>query len=99
MIDIVNLSKTIGPAVVLDNISLTLPSGRINALVGPNGSGKTMLMRAIAGLIRPSRGYVEIDGKRIGHDMAFPPSLGLMLEGPTFLDGYTGLKNLQLLAS
>lgn len=99
MIHIANLSKTIGSVQVLSGITLTLEAGKIHGFAGPNGSGKTMLMRMIAGLARPSHGYVVIDGQRVGRGIAFPASLGLLLEGPTFLDSYTGFKNLWLLAS
>ena len=57
-----------------------------------------MLMRLVCGLIRPTEGEVFIDDKRLGKDMDFPPSLGLLLENPAFLPGYTGMKNLQMLA-
>ena len=80
-------------------MSLELVSGRVYGLMGPNGSGKTMLMRLACGLILPSSGSVEIDGKRLGRDMDFPESVGLLIESPAFLPSYTGYKNLELLAS
>ncbi len=98
-IDLINATKTIGKAVILDDVTLSLESGRIYGLQGPNGSGKTMLMRLIAGLIQPTSGDVLIDSKRLGTDMDFPPSIGMLIENPAFLPNYTGLKNLELLAS
>lgn len=98
-IDIINATKTIGKATVLKDVALSLEGGRIYGLQGPNGSGKTMLMRLMAGLIRPTSGEVLIDGKRLGTDMDFPPSVGMLIENPAFLPNYTGLKNLELLAS
>ena len=92
-------SKTIHGAQVLKSVSLELVSGRVYGLMGPNGSGKTMLMRLACGLILPSSGCVEIDGKRLGRDMDFPESVGLLIESPAFLPSYTGYKNLELLAS
>lgn len=91
--------KTIHGAQVLKSVSLELVSGRVYGLMGPNGSGKTMLMRLACGLILPSSGSVEIDGKRLGRDMDFPESVGLLIESPAFLPSYTGYKNLELLAS
>lgn len=93
-----NATKYIKGALILDNVSLALHGNQICGLQGPNGSGKTMLMRLIAGLIRPTEGHVIIDGKRLGKDMDFPASMGLLLEEPAFLDNHTGLKNLELLA-
>lgn len=91
-------TKYIKGSLILDDVSLTLRGGTIYGLQGPNGSGKTMLMRLIAGLIRPTQGDVFIDGKRLGKDLAFPDSMGLLIEEPAFLDNHTGLKNLELLA-
>ena len=92
-------AKTIHGAQVLKSVSLELVSGRVYGLMGPNGSGKTMLMRLACGLILPSSGSVEIDGKSLGRDMDFPESVGLLIESPAFLPSYTGYKNLELLAS
>lgn len=91
-------TKYIRHALILNDVTLNLNSGRIYGLQGPNGSGKTMLLRLIAGLIRPTDGFVSVDGRRLGKEIDFPPSMGLMIENPAFLPNYTGLKNLELLA-
>ena len=57
-----------------------------------------MLMRTMAGLIYPTGGVVKINGKTLGKDISFPPSMGLLIENPAFLRGYTGLENLEILA-
>lgn len=93
-----NATKYIKKALILDNVNLVLNGGTVYGLQGPNGSGKTMLMRLIAGLIRPTQGKVFVDRKLLGKDMDFPSSMGLMIEEPAFLPNYTGLKNLELLA-
>ncbi len=98
MIEIKNYTKVIRGAAVLKNINLTLESGKIYGLWGKNGSGKTMLMRAICGLILPTEGYVSIDGERLGGKNSFPKSVGALIENPAFLDSKTGLENLLLLA-
>jgi len=94
-----NVSKHIRRALILDDVSMTLASGCIIGLKGPNGSGKTMLMRAFSGLIRPDKGEVAIDGEVIGKDISFPPSCGILIENPAFISKYTGFFNLKLLAS
>lgn len=96
---ITNLSKEIHGSTVLKDVSMTLESGTVYGLLGRNGSGKTMLMRAICGLIRPTKGTIEIDGKVIGKDLSFPQSVGMILETPVFLLDKTGYENLRLLAS
>lgn len=92
-------SKTLNGQPVLNGVTLEFLPGTIYGLRGTNGSGKTMLMRAICGLIHPDEGYAAVDGKVVGKDIPFPPSTGLLLENPAFLDGYTGYKNLELLAN
>lgn len=98
-IQVKNLTKIIRGVTVLEDVSLTLQSGKIYGLQGKNGSGKTMLMRALCGLILPTKGSVTIDGSVIGRDIAFPKSVGVLIENPSFLGGYTGFQNLKMLAS
>ena len=98
MIEMKNFTKIIRGATVLKNINLALESGKIYGLWGKNGSGKTMLMRAICGLILPTEGYVSIDGERLGGKISFPKSVGALIENPAFLDSKTGFENLLLLA-
>ncbi len=98
-IEVKNLIKKIGSNVVLSNVNLTMTAGKIYGLKGKNGSGKTMLMRAIAGLISATEGQVIIDGKVLGKDMSFPESIGLLIENPAFLPTYSGFENLRMIAS
>lgn len=98
MLEIKNVSKVIKGATVLQNVTINMEGGRIYGLKGPNGSGKTMLMRLVAGLIRPTEGEVYINGNLLGRDFDFPPSLGMLIENPAFLPNYSGNKNLELLA-
>ena len=97
-IKIEDLSKQIKGALILDKVSITLTSGKIYGLRGKNGSGKTMLMRAMAGLLIPDAGFVIINGKTLHKDISFPESIGILIENPSFLPQYTGFKNLKLLA-
>lgn len=98
-IQLKNVNKTIQGNPILCNMSMELHSGRIYGLQGKNGSGKTMLMRALCGLIHYDSGSIEIDGKTLGKDIAFPESIGFLIENPGFLPGETGLNNLKILAS
>lgn len=99
LIEIEGVSKNIGRRCVIDNISLKLESNKIWGFKGINGSGKTMLMRLIAGLIKPDSGRIIIDGKVLWKDISFPDSIGILIESPAFLDGLTGFNNLKTLAS
>lgn len=98
-IEVHEYEKVISSNKLLSNINMSLSSGNIYGFQGKNGSGKTMLMRAISGLILPTSGYVEVDGKRIGKDIDFPQDIGVLIENPGFIGSYSGFKNLKLLAS
>lgn len=97
-VELKNVSKRLNDVTVLEDISLTLESGTIYGLKGKNGCGKTMLMRMMAGLIYPTSGTVSIDGEILHKDIATPRSIGILIENPVFLPGYTGQRNLELLA-
>ena len=102
-VEINHLTKVIQGNVVLDDINACFScasgenGGRIYGIQGINGSGKTMLMRVICGLVLPTMGTVSIDGEIIGKGISFPRSIGLLLENPIFIDEFTGAKNLSLL--
>lgn len=98
-IDIQHFTKRIDGTVVLDDISLQMESGKIYGFQGKNGSGKSMLMRAICGLIHPTEGSIKIDEKLMGTDISFPESAGILIENPGFISSYSGLQNLKLIAS
>ncbi len=91
--------KTIKKVTILDDVTITFESGKVYGLKGKNGSGKTMLMRAISGLILPTSGAVYINDQQLGKEISFPPSIGMLLENPAFVNNYTGFKNLKVLAS
>lgn len=91
-------SRTMGNEKVIDNVNITFESGHIYGLQGKNGSGKTMLMRAICGLIHLDQGEIWLDDKLLGKDMEFPESVGALLENPGFMENDTAMRNLKILA-
>ena len=97
-IELVNVTKKIGQDVLLSKINLVIPTGRIIGIVGQNGSGKSMLFKAISGLIRTTEGEVRVWGKEIGKHGNFPEDTGFLIERPGFLPHLSGLKNLEILA-
>lgn len=98
IIEVRGLSLTIGKTAILNDVTVSLEAGKIHGLIGRNGSGKTMLMKCICGFIRPTRGEVVVDGKRVGKDVDFPENMGIIIETPGFIPYYSGYKNLKLLA-
>ena len=96
MIEIENLTKTFGTQTVISDVSGIFYPGKIYGFVGRNGSGKTMLMRVIAGLVSPSSGQLLFDGKnRVDAD----PNIGIMIENASLYPELSGRENLRLLAS
>jgi ABC-2 type transport system ATP-binding protein len=98
-IEIKNYNKALKGQEILKDVNINIEKGYVYGLYGSNGSGKTMLLRAICGLIKADSGYVKVGDKIIGKDVSFPSSVGVMIESPGFWDRYTGFENLQVLAS
>lgn len=93
-----NVSKTLKKREVLKEINLNLDKGKVYGFIGRNGSGKSMLLRAIAGLIVPTSGSVEVFGEKISEDKTFPKEMGLIIEDIGLWNELTGFQNLKLLA-
>lgn len=99
VVHVKNVTVRMKNQVVLERINLQLDKGKIYGIIGRNGSGKTMLLRVLCGLVRPSEGEVWVLGREISRPGAFPDEVGAVIETPGFLPQYSGLKNLKLLAS
>jgi ABC-2 type transport system ATP-binding protein len=85
---------------VLDGLDLTVHGGEVAGLIGPNGSGKTTVLRIIAGLVQPDSGEVVVQGRNLSSQLgAVPPHLGILFDPPGVQPHLTGLENLCLLAS
>lgn len=93
------VSKSFQGKQVLQNVTISFEAGKIHGIIGRNGSGKTVLIKTICGLIRPDAGSVTVDGKEIGKDVDFPQNIGVIIEAPGFLPYQSGYKNLYYLAS
>ena len=98
MIRVEHLVKSYGQATVLNDVSAFFEGNLIHGLVGRNGSGKTMLLRCICGLISPSSGTIEVNKKTV-NDAHIPSDVGAIIDMPGFLPYYSGWRNLRLLAS
>jgi ABC-2 type transport system ATP-binding protein len=93
-----NISKVIKKNIILRDINLNMKSGKIYGLIGTNGSGKTMLMRLLAGLIRPSEGEIIVNGHRVEYGKKLYFDMGVIIEKPEFFNDLTGMENLEMLA-
>lgn len=98
MIQLQNVTKRIKENTVLDNVSYTFKSGFVYGLYGQNGSGKTMLLRAISGLINLDSGSIFIDGEKLHDKIEFPPETGIVIDNMELLPECSAKRNLQMLA-
>ncbi len=97
-ISVKNLTKRFKEATVLDNINIDFETGKVHGLIGRNGSGKTMLMKCICGIVPYKVGEIRVNDKVIGKDVDIPANVGVIIETPGFLPNYSGFNNLKFLA-
>ncbi len=93
-----NINKTIRKKIILSKVNLRLKSGNIYGFVGRNGSGKTMLFRALSGLMRIDSGSIVWGEKTLHKDFSVLPSLGIIIENASLYPNLTGMQNLTYLA-
>ena len=93
-----DVTKVIKGKTVLSHINLSLNSGYVYEFIGPNASGKTMLFRALSGLMSVTAGVVSLDGKILKKDFPVLPNLGILLENVLLYPELTGYENLEYLA-
>lgn len=94
-----NINLELDKKSILTDINARFTSGKTYVLRGKNGSGKTMLLRILAGLVIPTQGTVRIDEKILHKDISFPESVGVLIENPGLLGEFSGLDNLKMIAS
>ncbi len=94
-----NATKKFKETVVLNKVSVSFEKGKVHGLIGRNGSGKTMLMKCICGIIPLTSGEITVDDKIIGKDTDIPKDIGVIIETPGFLPGYSAYSNLKFLAA
>lgn len=97
-VELHNVNKQIKGATILRDIHLRVPVGATYRITGHNGSGKSMLLRAITGLVRVTDGQVTVFDQQIGRQIEFAPDTGALIDIPGFLPDKSGLQNLELLA-
>ena len=93
-----NVNLKIEKNTILNNVTMQVNKGEIVALIGRNGSGKTMLMKCICGFVKTTSGSIFVNEKKVGKEIDFPEKMGVIIETPGFISQYSGMKNLWLLA-
>jgi len=97
-VELKNYKKTIRNNTVLNDVNLEIPQGQIVGLYGRNASGKTMLLRAISGLIKPTAGTVRVNGILLSATHPYPRSVGIIIESLSFWPHYSAFMCLKILA-
>ena len=98
-IDVSHLTKTYGPTVALNDVTLSVGTGEVRGLLGPNGSGKSSLMKTIMGLTKPSFGSIQV----LGYDVRTNPMeikkiVGYVPEAPRLYEFLTATEYLDFIA-
>ena len=97
-ISVNHVTKKFKEATVLHDVNVEFQKAEIHGLIGRNGSGKTMLMKCICGLVPITSGTIIINQKQIGKDIQIPDNIGVIIETPGFLPNYSGYQNLLFLS-
>lgn len=97
-VEVKNITKTLEKNIILDNISCSFDSGKIYGIRGVNGSGKTMLLKAIAGLVKVDQGEIIVGDQKLERGNEFPQDVSALIENPGMIPNYSGLKNLLILS-
>lgn len=98
MIKLVEVHKSFDSQVVLDGLSLEIPQGKITAVIGPSGEGKSVLLKHMIGLMRPDRGEVHVEGDNITSMRRFEMNrvwekFGMLFQNAALFDSMTVFEN------
>ena len=99
IINVNDISKKINEYTIFQNISFTIQQGECVGLIGHNGSGKTMIMKALCGFITIDAGEIIVNKKDIVCGKKYITDAGVLIEAPIFLNRLTGYENLAILAN
>lgn len=92
------VKKSFKGNVLFENVCLEIEKGQIVGFKGRNGSGKSVLLKIIAGLYTPDEGAVYIQGERLGDRIDYPENVGILVDSSGFIEVLSGYENLCLLA-
>ncbi|HRP02994.1 MAG TPA: ATP-binding cassette domain-containing protein [Candidatus Kapabacteria bacterium] len=101
MIEIVDMHKSFGSKVVLNGVSMSIADGESFCIIGKSGTGKSVMLKHIVGLLNPDKGYVKVDGQRIdqltkNELFSIRKTMGYVFQGAALFDSMTVFENLVL---
>lgn len=99
VVKIENLSKSFKSNIIFKDINIELKSGHIYGLVGRNGTGKTVFLKTLCGILTPDTGQILFDGEETLKTTGVPKSTRALIENPDMINELTGFENLKLIAS
>lgn len=99
VVELADVTKKLGHHEVLRGASIAVKRATSYAIVGANGSGKSVLLRHLCGLMLPSGGTVSFAPEFMGGGRRFPDRFGVMIDGPAYVAGFSAMKNLTALAA
>ena len=97
MVQVKHVEKAYKSNVLFTDLNFNMERGECCAIVGENGSGKSVLLKMICGLVRPDAGEITVGGEKLEKGR-FPKDIGVILDNAGFLPNETGLKNLSIIA-
>lgn len=97
-VKIENIQKNFKENIALNHVSVSFEKGKIHGIIGRNGSGKTVMLKCVCGLMHQDTGTITVNGRVVGKDIDIPEKVGMIIEAPGFLPNYSGYKNLKFLA-
>ncbi len=97
-IEVKNLSKKFKKNIVLENVNMKLENSNIYGLNGRNGAGKSVFLKILCGLYKPTTGEILFNGKSYNKNSLHIPNMRALIEKPSFFPELTGYENLLLLA-
>lgn len=97
IIEVSHAKKSFKDVRVLNDVTISCNKGEICGIIGRNGSGKTVLFKAICGFLKLDEGRIWVEGKEIQKDIDMLTTAGIIIEEPSFLSTRSGMKNLEFL--
>lgn len=98
VIQLVGVSKSFNGNNLFSDVNIEIEQGTVVGFKGHNGSGKSVLLKIIAGLYLPDKGEVYIRGEKLGEKIDYPDNVGILVDAPGFIEVLSGFENLRLLA-